>query len=405
MNHVESSWSGWRKNLSLLVFGNAVSSFGNAVYLVAMILFLKEITESPLVLGVFQFLALIPGFLLSPISGALIDRWNRKTILIVADAVRGVAMIGVGVMVFGPWNRSILPILMLSGIAGLGHAFFVPAVQTLIPEIVPSRSLAQANSMRAGGSQILNMTGNALGGVLYALIGAPLVLILNGVTFLASALQEGAIRVPTSPRRVPPVTSIGRNAVEAFRFLRTDREIRIGIVSQGGMFLLSPVLLLSLPFILIDHIGTSERMLGIVFAISLAGGILAFVLLSRRSIDLVLTAPIQFLAYGAFGSVFFVIALAPVLWVIWIGAFVVGAAAAGVYLTITTRIQQTAPATMHGRLFTMMEAVSAGIAPIAYLAAGWALESSGIQNFAVLFFCAGGIALAWMVVLVVEETT
>jgi DHA3 family macrolide efflux protein-like MFS transporter len=91
----------WRRNgndrdLALLVAGNGVSTLGNAVYLIAVTLLLKETTGSATVLGIFQFLALIPGFLLSPVTGVIIDRTSRRRVVILSDLLRGILMVGAG---------------------------------------------------------------------------------------------------------------------------------------------------------------------------------------------------------------------------------------------------------------------------------------------------------------------
>ena len=85
-----------RRNLALLVTGNSVSAFGNAIYILAVILILKELTESTFAIGVFQFVALLPAVLLSPIVGSVIDRSSRRRIVVISDLARGVLMVLAG---------------------------------------------------------------------------------------------------------------------------------------------------------------------------------------------------------------------------------------------------------------------------------------------------------------------
>ena len=274
--------------------------------MVAAVLYLKDVTDSAVLLGLFQFLALIPGFILSPLSGSLIDRWSRRNVLIVTDALRGVLMIGAGLFLLIGLGSAPTVLLTLSFAAGLGHAFFVPAAQALIPEIVPPTHLSTANALRTGGSQIFNMTGNAVGGVLFVVLGAPIVLILNGVTFLISAVQEAWIAPPPlrRDRKHPPLNaaSLRGDVATVLRYLKTRPVIRTRIVAQAGMFLLSPVFLLTLPFVLIDELGTGEQVLGYIFAASLAGGIVVFVALSRLSTErLVATAGCRVGVYACSG--------------------------------------------------------------------------------------------------------
>jgi MFS family permease len=397
----------WRSNLTLLVTGNGISSLGNAVYLVAAVLYLKEITDSALLLGLFQFMALIPGFILSPLSGSLIDRWSRRNVLIVTDTLRGVLMITAGFLLVGGFGHPPVVLLTLSFAAGLGHAFFVPAAQALIPEIVPPSHLSTANALRTGGSQIFNMTGNAVGGLLFVILGAPIVLVLNGVTFLASAVQELWITVPRPQRdgRSARLTTdtLRRDVATVVRYLRDAPVIRGRIIAQAGMFLLSPVFLLTLPFVLIDEVGAGEEVLGYIFAASLAGGITVFVALSRLSTDRLVALPVAAVAYAVFGLVFTVLAVARSLPVLAVAAVLAGGAAAAVYLSATVRIQHTAPPKLHGRLFAVMEAAAAGVAPFAYLATGWALDRLGTDRISALFVAAALPALLWALRLAAVE--
>ncbi|MDA3951299.1 MAG: MFS transporter [Spirochaeta sp.] len=397
----------WQSNLTLLVAGNGISSLGNAVYLVAAVLYLKDITDSALLLGLFQFLALIPGFILSPLSGSLIDRWSRRNVLIATDILRGVLMIAAGLLLVIGFGHAPAVLLTLSFAAGLGHAFFVPAAQALIPEIVPPSHLSSANALRTGGSQLFNMTGNAVGGVLFVVLGAPVVLILNGVTFLVSAVQELWIVVPHRQRagKATPLTAetLRRDVATVIRYLRDAPVIRGRIIAQAGMFLLSPVFLLTLPFVLIDELGTGEQVLGYIFAASLAGGIGVFVALSRLSTDRLVALPVAAIAYAVFGLVCAALAVERSLPVLAVGAVLAGGAAAAVYLSATVRIQHSAPTEMHGRLFAVMEAAAAGVAPFAYLATGWALDRLGIDRISVLYVAAALPALLWALRLATVE--
>lgn len=400
-----STETAWRRDLTLLVVGNGVSSFGNAVYLVAMVLFLKELVDSAFIIGAFQFLALIPGLLISPMSGALIDRWSRKRILIVTDAIRGVLMLLVGVAFLVPRVQSAALVLALALGAGIGHAFFVPAAQAIIPELVPPRRLSAANSLRAGGSQIFNMVGSAVGGVIYALFGAPFVLILNGGTFLISALQETWIvggrrgEVDATESGIHGSGGLFAAVGETVVILREDTEVRRRILSQALMFLLSPVFLLALPFVLIDRLGMGEETLGYLFAVSLFGGIVTFTVLSRIPIHRLVAIPLPTVAYTVFAALFGALALSPSIGVLLVGAFIAGSAAAAVYLSATVYIQSRVDTRSHGRLFAVMEAASAGVAPISYLATGAAIDALGISGIGTLFGVAGGLAGVWAAIL------
>lgn len=400
------------RDFGLLLWGNGVSTLGTSVYLIAVLLLLKDMTESVFLLGVFQFVALIPGFILSPLTGVLVDRWSRRSIIIYSDLVRGAAMTGAAALLVVPAFRSPALVLVVSAVIGAGNAFFLPAAQALIPDIVSRENLQAANGTRAATSQGCNLAGNALGGVLYATLGAPLVFLLNGVTFFLSALQETAIRAPRDRIRNRTRNRTGRQGAAipgegARSFLRemarglnvvASRPAMAAIVfSQAGLFLLSPALLLSLPFIVIDELGFSGAVVGAFFAVSLLGGIATFLVLGRIPVDRVLDLPVIPVAYGVIALVFTVLgttivpaSLVPV-------AFAFGGAAGAVYLFTVTWIQVRGDVDLHGRLFALLEAGNSLVAPVSYIATGFVLEMIGAAGRPRLFLALALVALLWAV--------
>jgi MFS transporter, DHA3 family, macrolide efflux protein len=387
---------GPNRDLALLVAGNGVSTLGNAVYLIAVTLLLKDLTGSAAVLGLFQFLALAPGFLLSPVTGVIIDRTSRRRVVILSDLLRGLLMVGAGAALLVPAWRTPWLILPVSFAAGVGHAFFVPAAQALLPDLVPPERLHAANGVRATVSQLANLTGNALGGLLYAVVGAPFLFVLNGVTFLLSAWQERFIRGGRDARGGGAATgSFLRAAGEGLAVLTGRGELRRLIVSQAGLFLISPVLMLSLPFVVIDELGLGPRWVGFFFAAALAGGIIAFLALYRRSAGSMLRAPLPAAAYLALALAFIAPAIRISTPVLFLVALVTGAAAGIVYLFAVTWIQNRTQPELHGRLFALLEAASSLVAPVSYLVSGLVLEGLGPERRWLLFGGVGLLALAW----------
>ncbi len=392
-----------KKDLRWLIAGNAVSAFGNAVYLIAILLLLKQFSDSALTLGLFQFLALFPGFLLSPVTGAMVDRISRRAIIVVTDLVRGVIMITAGGLLFLP--RFQLPSLLLSValLAGVGHALFVPAVHALIPTLVPAERLHAASGMRAASSQVANLVGNAVGGALFVILGAPVLFLINGATFLISGIQESFIREGGNSRSVEPnkapSLSLLSEARAGLKLLGEQVMLRRAIISQAGLFAISSVLTLAMPFIVIDELGYSESFVGVLFAVALAGGILAFVVQRRWSPARMVEQPLLFYAYVAVAVGFLLLLISIELPALMVVAFLSGMAAATIYLFAVTWIQIQTPANFHGRLFAVLEAASSFVAPTSYLAAGALLDALGGSQRWWLFLGMGVLSTLWASVL------
>ncbi len=385
----------YRRDLALLVGGNTVSAAGNAVYLVAVMLLLKALTESALMIGLFQFLALLPIFLVAPVAGALVDRMSRRRVIILSDLYRGVVMIVAGSLLMLPGFHSRWLVLTTAFLAGIGHALFVPAAQAILPSIVPVAHLHRATGLRAASSQIGNLGGNALGGVLFVALGAPMLFIVNGVSFLASAFQESFIRAGRARVGTAHTESLVAMAARGFATVLRDRRLATVLGSQAGLFIVSPVLVIALPFLLIDELGFGEAAVGVYFALALFGGILSFAALQARDTRAILDLPLVPVAYLLLAVGFLAVAASPHPLVLAMAAVASGAAAATVYLFTTTWIQLRVEPALHGRVFAVMEAANAAVAPVGYLVAGASLEILGADRRWVLFLVVAGASLVW----------
>ncbi len=388
------------RDLYLLIGGNAVSAAGNSVYLIAVTLLLKEMTGSAFMLGFFQFLALAPGFLLSPVTGVIVDRMSRRTIIVVSDLLRGVLMVLAGVALTVPWLRTAPLVLVVAFLGGVGHAIFVPAVHALLPVIVPPGRLQSATGLRAASSQLSGLAGNAAGGALFTVLGGPVLFVLNGITFFLSAVQELFIRGGREPVGRDSNQSMIAMAREGFQAVIRDRPLQSLMLSQGGLFLISPFLVVALPFLVMDELGLSEAAVGMYLAAALAGGIAAFSVLRRVNRETLLTAAFHGYAYLGLGFAFAGVAIAPGPAVLLAVAVISGAAAGTVYLVTISWIQTRRAPRLHGRLYAILEAGNSALAPAGYLVAGILLELTGSRSRPLIFAAVAAAAVIWGVTVV-----
>lgn len=141
----------WKSAFLRVALGQAVSQLGSHGVQFALIWCLAEETASPGVLGAAGLVAYLPMTLLSPLAGVAADRWNRKVLCITADLAMGGAALGYAVLLgqfaLPPWT-----VLILLGLRGVGSTFQQPAIQSILPQLVPADQLVRAN----GWMQLLN---------------------------------------------------------------------------------------------------------------------------------------------------------------------------------------------------------------------------------------------------------
>lgn len=175
----------WTPSFLLLWQGQLVSIFGDVVYSIALGFWILAETGSTVLMGSLLAASMLPRILVSPVAGVVVDRFDRRWLMIGMDAIRGAAVVAVGIAAFA----GLLQVWMVFAagiIIGLCGAFFFPAVSSVIPDITARSKVVQANSvfsmLQSGG----NIVGNSAGGVLFKVLGAPILfLFIRGMPLMA----------------------------------------------------------------------------------------------------------------------------------------------------------------------------------------------------------------------------
>lgn len=185
----------WNKDFILLLQGSAVSTIGDLMYSVAIGYWVYEKTGSSALMGVMSAISMFVTVLFSPFFGSIVDKCNRKWVLVGMDIMQSIIMLTVGV--FSYMNKlSISGVLIAAFLASLGSVFYSPAANTLMIDIIPHDDMVRGQSIFSGTSSMISLVGNAFSGVMVAFLGVPLVIIINGLSNLYSAITELFINVP-----------------------------------------------------------------------------------------------------------------------------------------------------------------------------------------------------------------
>ena len=198
----------WNKDFILLLQGSVVSTIGDMMCSVAIGYWVYEKTGSNSLMGIMSAISMLVTMVLSPFSGSIIDKCNRKWILVGMDLLQSVIMITVGILAFMD-KLNVAGVLIAAFLAALGTAFYSPAVNTVILDIIPHDDLVRGQSVFSGATSFVNMIGTAFSGVMVAFFGVPLIIVINGLSNLYSAISEYFIKVPRTVKQGTPVTVKG----------------------------------------------------------------------------------------------------------------------------------------------------------------------------------------------------
>ena len=195
----------WNKDFILLIQGNAISSLGDLMYSFAIGYWVYDQTGSNSLMGVMSAISMFVTMFLSPFTGSIVDKCNRKWVMVGMDLMQSVVMLTVGILAY--LNKLNIPgVLAAAFLAACGSVFYSPAVSTLMLDIIPHNDMVRGQSIHSGTVTLINLTGSAFSGVMVAFFGVPLIVIINGLSNLYSAITELFIHVPKTVQQGNPVS-------------------------------------------------------------------------------------------------------------------------------------------------------------------------------------------------------
>jgi len=218
----------WNKDFILLLQGNAVSTIGDLMYSVAIGYWVYEQTGSSGLMGIMTAISMFVTMILSPFSGSIVDKCNRKWVLVSMDVMQGIVMLSIGFLAYLD-KLNVPGVLIAAFLAALGSVFYSPAVGTLMIDIIPRDDMTRGQSIFSGANALISMVGTAFSGAMVAFFGVPLIVVINGLSNLYSACSELFIHVPKTVQQGTQVSvnSILRDSREAVRIIFADKCLKL----------------------------------------------------------------------------------------------------------------------------------------------------------------------------------
>ncbi|MDF2985291.1 MAG: transporter [Eubacterium sp.] len=263
------------KDFMLLVAGQIISLFGNAILRFSLPLYLLRATGSSALFGVVTACSFLPMIALSLLGGVLADRVNKRNIMVWLDFTAAVIVTG---CYFLMGKLPLVPLLMvvlmlLYGIAGIEQ----PTVQASVPALVKKEQVLAAGAIVNQVGSLANFIGPILGGMLFGIWGISLILHISAISFFLSAVLELFLVIPFEKQQKPErlIKVVKDDLSESSRFIRRDKPIflPICVIIAGLNMTLSAMLTIGIPVLLADIPGVTDQMLGITQGLLAAGGL------------------------------------------------------------------------------------------------------------------------------------
>jgi predicted MFS family arabinose efflux permease len=233
---------------------------------------------SPELAGLVTFASIAPGLLVAPVVGALLDRHGRTRLVMLDYLAAAGACTAIGVL--GATGLLTAPILIVIALVlGVSWPLGTVGLRSLVPLIVPRDLWGRANALDSNGYVIATLIGPPVAGALVAVAGGPVALVVVGVTYLVATVVLIGMPDPRTP--YDSTGRLARDAVDGVRYVLRHRTLRglgfgLSIWNVGG-----GMLQILVPFLLINELGQGPAVVGLAWAISGVGGLIAALVFGR----------------------------------------------------------------------------------------------------------------------------
>jgi DHA3 family macrolide efflux protein-like MFS transporter len=384
--------SHWRKPFFTIWIGQAVSLLGSSLAQFVLIWRLTQISGSAAVLAGAGFVALFPNVVLGPFAGALVDRWNRRSVMMVADGMIAVAS-AVLIALFWVGTAQVWHIYVILFIRAVGGAFHWPAMQSAVSLMVPEDQLLRVAGANQALRGISDITAPAIGALMLGLLPIHAILMIDvGTAGIAISLLA-VVHIP-EPQLWPRDGSIElrgvvRDVVDGVRFLLSWPGACVAMLLSALVgFLVTPAQTL-LPLLVMRELHGDVWQLGLSQSSFGAGVVLGGLVLGvwggfhRRMV----TGLLSLIGLGV-GIALVGVSPAGLPGLLVIGMFTSGFMLATATCAMLALLQVHVPAIMQGRMFTLLQSGIGALGPLSMLVSGPVAELLGVRAWFLIGGCA-----------------
>lgn len=252
-----------------------ISLFGSAIQRFCMSLYVLELTGSPGIFATILSISMLPYVLLAPVAGNITDSFSKKKIMVCTDIFSGIVISCYAVFLFSGHDRpAVIAVTMI--LLSSASTVYSPAVTASIPLSVSAKQLYRANGIVQQIGSAANFAGPVIAGMLYGFLGIRWIVVLNAISFFASALMEGFLHLPEkksgSKNKISFLNSVNE-MYQGFLYLKKCQTIVLRIIFSYGLsnLFIVPVFSVAAPHFVKNVLGFSSEVYGSVEGITVLG--------------------------------------------------------------------------------------------------------------------------------------
>ena len=377
----------FNRNFVLYILGRLVSLIGSGIQIIAIPLYILDLTGSGAAMGIFTLLGILPRLLAAPFAGVIGDRFNRKNIMVLMDFLRGFLILYLAFLSFGG-TLNLLILFIIQAVISVFDGFFGAATGAMLPDIVTEENLRKANSILGSVNSFSMIIGPILGGIIYGILGISMVFLINGISFVISAISEMFIvyKVKFNQKEKLGVKAFFVDFKEGVLFIFKNRGLKfLFTFAMITNFLLSPLLQVVEPYVLRQIVKMSSEQYGFVqtfFTIGmLLGNVFLVSFLSKvKNKVLMLTGILleTFLlimfSVLIFPNILSLFSIWQFFWITGLIYFSIGVFNVLVNVPISTNLQLMTPSNIRSRVFSTLEIFAQIMVPLGAVIYGFLLD-------------------------------
>lgn len=380
--------SKWKSRFLVVALGQAISLLGSHGVQFALIWWLAEKTSSPLMLGISGLVAYLPMTLFSPIAGIVADKVNRKFVCIFSDMAMGIVAMLYAVLLFF-FDLPVWTVFIMLCVRGIGSTFQQPAIQSIIPQLVPSEQLVKTN----GWMQLMNagsfFLGPVIGASLYAAFPMFVVLVSDVIGAILASVALAVVKVPKLEKQKSENENMVLQFKEGLKVFQEDKKLFYLVLGEAFcMFFYAP-LSSFYPLMTSDYFKLSA-MYGSAVELAFAVGMMASSLLFSSVLKVKRKIRASFIGLFGMGISAAICGMIPPAYIGWfffaIACICLGASGNVHSIPLTAYIQETVVPEKMGRAFSVLTLISSVTMPIGLLVSSPIAEKVGVN---IWFFISG----------------
>jgi predicted MFS family arabinose efflux permease len=342
--------------------GQGTNVIGDAVYAVAIALFLLPRRDAPEALGLVLSMASIGGIVSLLAGGMLADRHRRGPMIIVSDVIRSAGVLGI---VLAGHNAPLIVLGGLAAVLGVGTGLYRPAYGAILPTLVPKDLIAGANSLRSLANRLGMIVGASVGGIIASATSPSWALLADIVTFAVSIATLIGLKEEPPQRDSSAEKSVVRDVIDGFAYVGRHLWMA-GVMLQGT----AQMALVAAPVAVLLPLLTGPKgwfgYITAAAAVGACGGATVASSIQTRS-----PGWVAMLALLAQLPQTILLALDAPTVLILLASVLTGAGLAVFAVLWTTALQTSVPGGQLGRVFSLDQLAAVGLTPVGYVFAGW----------------------------------